>query len=68
MAVMAGRSASVAGLISAADMGRKIKAFARLLEEASTVSTTLLRAQRSNPEMHPRRDSGLLRFARNDGG
>jgi hypothetical protein len=42
-------------------MGRKIKAFARLLEEASTVSTTLLRAQPSNPEMHPRRDSGLLR-------
>src|SRR3954462_1407245 len=28
--------------------------------------TPSLRAQRSNPEMHPRKESGLLRRARND--
>src|SRR3954452_8745963 len=34
-----------------------------LMEPASPTS---LRAQRSNPGMHPRRQPGLLRFARND--
>ncbi|SFK10143.1 hypothetical protein SAMN04487925_1185 [Bradyrhizobium sp. cf659] len=35
--------------------------------ERSSASASSLRAQRSNPDCQPRRDSGLLRCARNDG-
>ncbi|SDH36888.1 hypothetical protein SAMN05216338_1008161 [Bradyrhizobium sp. Rc2d] len=50
--------------------GRKVAAFSdfgvHVVELSATTSS--LRAQRSNPEMYPRKDSGLLRCARNDGG
>ncbi|MEY9589619.1 hypothetical protein ABIA06_001910 [Bradyrhizobium yuanmingense] len=46
------------GSVSASEM--------RIEERRCPPHTPSLRAQRSNPEMYPRRDSGLLRCARND--